>query len=259
MHCLADVKADTDASPSSRMKWIRLGVIVLVMAAVAAAIALGLPNMLSLDHLRAERTTLLAFVHAHPWQSVAAYVALYTVIVGFSIPGSLVMTLSGGFLFGAIEGAVAAVTGVSLGSILMFFMAQTAVGDSLRGWISRKSNLMHKLEGEVREHAFTTILTLRLIPAVPLWLVNLSAGFVRMKFTPYALGTVIGVIPSTLLYCTVGAGLDHLFATVAPGQLMTVLRRELVLPAIGLIGLAALPLAARWWKGRRVAQRRSVA
>jgi uncharacterized membrane protein YdjX (TVP38/TMEM64 family) len=233
------------------MTWIRLGVVALVLAAVAAAVALGLPRMLSLDHLRAERTTLIAFVHAHPWGSVLAYVALYTAVVGFSIPGSLVMTLSGGFLFGVIEGTTAAVTGVSLGSILMFLLAQTAVGDSLRGWISRKSPLVHKLETEVREHPFTSILTLRLIPAFPLWLVNLSAGFVRMKLLPYALATVVGVVPSTLLYGSVGAGLEDLFDTVGPGQIMGVLRHELVWPAVGLIGLAALPLAARWWPRRR--------
>ncbi len=259
MVAVATDARSAQAGPSSRMTWIRIGVVALVVAAVAAAMALGLPSMLSLDHLRAERMTLMAFVHAHPWGSVLAYVSLYAVVVGFSIPGSLVMTLSGGFLFGVIEGGAAAVTGVSLGSILMFLLAQTAVGDSLRGWICRKSPLVHKLEMEVREHPFTSILTLRLIPAFPLWLVNLSAGFVRMKLLPYALATVIGVVPSTLLYSSVGAGLDHLFATVAPGQLMSVLRRELMLPAFGLIALAVLPLAIRWFSGRHVAQRRSVA
>ncbi|MCZ3178016.1 hypothetical protein NYZ24_19485, partial [Acinetobacter baumannii] len=68
---------------------------------------------------------------------------------------------------------------------------------------------------------------------------------------PYAAATVIGVIPSTLLYASVGSGLDDLFANVEPDALMGVIRSELALPALGLLGLAALPLALRWWMGRK--------
>ncbi len=237
---------------------LRWGLVALVLAAIALAIGLGLPERLSLDQLRLERTALLGFVHAHPWQSVALYIALYAVIVGVSLPGALVMTLSGGFLFGTLEGAAAAVTAVSIGSVMMFLMAQTAVGDGLRAWLRRKSPLVDRLEREVRAHPFTTTLTLRLIPAAPICLVNLAAGFVRLPLLPYAAATVIGVIPSTFLYASVGKGLDRLFATVKPGDIIGVIRGELALPVLGLVCLAVIPLGLRWWSGRRVAQRPAV-
>lgn len=237
---------------------LRWGVVALVLAAIALAVGLGLPERLSLSELRVERTALIGFVQAHPWQSVALYIALYTVIVGVSLPGALVMTLSGGFLFGALEGGAAAVAGVSLGSVLMFLMAQTAVGDGLRAWLRRKSPLVDRLESEVRGHPFTTTLTLRLIPAAPICLVNLAAGFVRLPLLPYAAATVIGVAPSTFLYASVGDGLDRLFATVRPGELIGVIRSELMLPVLGLVCLAVIPLGLRWWTGRRVAQKPAV-
>lgn len=245
-------------SRPSAQPLLRVAVVGAVLVAIAVAIWFGLPDKLSLNQLRLERATLAGFVHAHPWESVSVYVVLYVLVVGLSLPGALVMTLGGGFLFGALEGAAAAVTGVSVGSVLMFLAAQTAVGDGLRDWLQRRSPLVEKLEREVRHHPFTTTLTLRLIPAAPICLVNLAAGFVRMPLAPYALATVIGVVPSTFLYASVGDGLDRLFDTVEPDALMSVIRSELALPALGLLCLAALPLALRLWTGRRVAQKRDV-
>jgi len=248
----------TQALAPAGPKWARFVVVGVLLAAIAAAIWFGLPDKLSLNELRSQRGVLVAFVHAHPWQSLALYVLLYTAVVTFSIPGALVMTLSGGFLFGVLEGGVAAVGAVSLGSVLMYLGAHTALGDSLREWLMRRSPLLQRLETEVSRHPFTNTLTLRLIPAAPIFLVNLAAGFVRMPLPPYALATVIGVIPSTFLYAWVGEGLDYLFATIQPDSLMSVIRTELALPVMGLLCLAAAPLAARWWIGRRVAQRHAV-
>jgi uncharacterized membrane protein YdjX (TVP38/TMEM64 family) len=249
--CGRDEASTAEAEPSKVHPLVRWAVVGAVVLAIAAALWLGLPEKLSLNSLRSERAALLGFVHAHPWQSLLLYVVAYTAVVGLSIPGALVMTLTGGFLFGGLEGGAAAVAGVSMGSILMFLAAQTAVGDGLRGWLRHRSELMHKLEREVRQHPFTTTLMMRLIPAAPICLVNLAAGFVRMPLLPYAAATVIGVIPSTLLYASVGSGLDDLFANVEPDALMGVIRSELALPALGLLGLAALPLALRWWMGRK--------
>lgn len=237
---------------------VRIALVAAVVAALAAVAWFGLPERLSLDRLRADQGALLAFVHAHPWESLALYVAAYVAVVSLSLPGALVMTLTGGFLFGALEGGAAAVTAVSLGCVLMFLLARTAVGEEVRAWLARRSALLRRLEGEVRAHPFTTTLTLRLIPAAPICVVNLAAGFVRMPLGPYALATVVGVIPSTFLYASVGSGLGRMFRTVRPGAVMTTIRAELMWPAIGILLLAALPLGVRWWSGRRVAGRRGV-
>jgi uncharacterized membrane protein YdjX (TVP38/TMEM64 family) len=248
----------TAVRSSARAGWARALIVGAMFATVGAALWFSLPDKLSLGELRAQRGVLQGLVHAHPLGSVFAYLVLYTLVVALSIPGALVMTLAGGLLFGAVEGGAAAVAAVTAGSVLMYLAAHTAVGESLRLWIVERSPMLRRLEGDVRRHPFTTTLTLRLIPAAPICLVNLAAGFVRMPLLPYALATVIGVVPSTFLYASVGAGLDTLFATVEPGSLMSIIRSELALPALGLLGLAGFPLAVRWWAGRRVAQRHAV-
>ena len=243
----------------SRKAMIRLAVVAtLVVLVVAAALALGLPRALSLDNLRTQRTALVGVVQAHPVAGIAIYCAAYVALVALSLPGALVMSLAGGFLFGAIEGTAAAAASVTLGSTLMFFVARTALGASLARRFGGRSGVIGRIEAAAGRHPFSTILTARLIPAIPIFVVNLGAGAVRMAFAPFLLATAIGVIPSMFLYASVGSGLDHLFDTVEPGALMGVIRSELALPALGLCCLAVLPLALQWLKSRRVAERQRV-
>ena len=245
-------------SPDRRRTLVRVAIVSAVLGAAGLVLWLGVPERLSLDQLRGQRILLIGFVHAHPWESVLLYVVAYTLVVSLSVPGALVMTLTGGFLFGGVEGAAAAVSGVSLGCIVMFLVARTALGGGLSAWLSARSATLRRLEAEMRHHPFTTILALRLIPAAPICLVNLAAGFVRAPVAPFAAATILGVIPSTVLYTYVGAGLGRMFQTVGTADLMGVIRNHLALPALGLAMLAVLPLGLRWWSGRRVAQSRRV-
>lgn len=248
-----------DDAVRSRKTVIRLVLTALVIgAAVVAAFALGLPERLSLDGVRAQRAGLEAFVAAHPVGSVALYCAIYVAVVGLSLPGALVMSLTGGFLFGPLVGTAAGVGSVTAGSLVMFFVARTTLGAGLARRFGDPGGLLARIESAATRHPFSTILSFRLIPAVPIFLVNLGAGAVRTPLLPFTLATVLGVIPSTFLYCSVGAGLDHLFDEVEPEALMGVIRSELALPALGLCGLAILPLALQWWRGRRVAERREL-
>ena len=248
-----------DLQVNRRSILIRAGLVALVLAgAIGVAFALGLPEKLSLDGVRSQRALLVGYVHAHPIASILIYCAIYAALVSLSLPGALVMSLTGGFLFGSIEGTAAGVASVSVGSLVMFFVARTAIGEGLARRLTASSEAMRKIESAAQRHPFSTILTVRLIPAVPIFIVNLGAGMVRTPLVPFALATVLGVIPSTFLYASVGSGLDHLFDEVEPSALMGVIRSELAAPALGLCCLAILPLGLQWWRGRRVAQRREL-
>ena len=216
-----------------------------------AAFALGAPKYLSLDGLRAERGVLLAFVHAHPFESLVLYLLTYCLVVAVSFPGALVMTLTGGFLFGWLEGGAAAVIGVSSGAILMFVVARTALGEPIMRWVERRGGVIHKLQKHVAAHPFTALLTLRLIPAAPIWLVNIAASLSLMPLRAYALATVIGCAPSTFLYASVGAGLNRMFDTVGKGDVLGTLRDQLFWPVVGVTTLAILPVAWKLWRDYR--------
>ena len=187
------------------MNWIkRFGPLILVALAVAVVLASGLADHLSLVELKARRDQLQGFVALHPALSFGLYILIYIAVVSLSLPGALVMTLSGGFLFGPWLGAAAASSGASMGAAVIFLVCRTAVGDSLRG---KAGSTISRIEEGVRRDAFSYILTLRLIPVMPFWLVNLAAGFVNIPLRTFLAATVLGILPGSLVYSGLGAGL----------------------------------------------------
>jgi uncharacterized membrane protein YdjX (TVP38/TMEM64 family) len=152
------------------------------------------------------------------------------------------MTLSGGFLFGPWLGAAAASSGASLGAAVIFLVCRSAVGDSLRG---KAGSTIAKIEEGVRRDAFSYILTLRLIPVMPFWLVNLAAGFVNIPLRTFLAATVLGILPGSLVYSGLGAGLGEVFASGQEPNLRVIFEPHVLLPLVGLGLLSLLPVVLR--------------
>ena len=225
------------------MNWIkRFGPLILVALAVAAVLASGLADHLSLVELKARRDQLQGFVALHPALSFGLYILIYIAVVSLSLPGALVMTLSGGFLFGPWLGAAAASSGASLGAAVIFLVCRSAVGDNLRG---KAGSTIAKIEEGVRRDAFSYILTLRLIPVMPFWLVNLAAGFVNIPLRTFLAATVLGILPGSLVYSGLGAGLGEVFASGQEPNLGVIFEPHVLLPLVGLGLLSLLPVVLR--------------
>ena len=238
--------AATAKNPGARPwgKLLRFLPIALVALAFAAILASGVWRHLSLSDLEARRTALKGFVHLHPIYSVLIYVAAYCMVVALSIPGALFMTLTGGVLFGVLVGGAAAVVGVSSGAVLMFLAAHTAIGDVIHKR-APPDGLIRKVEAKVSRNAFFYLLALRLMPAAPIWLVNIAAAFVRTPLWIYSLATVLGVAPSTFIYAGVGASLDQVFAKGGRPNLQALFHWRVVVELFALAILALLPIAVQ--------------
>ncbi len=225
------------------MNWIkRFGPLIVIALAVAAVIASGLADHLSLAELKERRDQLQGFVALYPALSLGLYILIYIAVVGLSLPGALVMTLSGGFLFGPWLGAAAAASGASMGAAVIFLVCRSAVGDSLRG---KAGSTISKIEEGVRRDAFSYILTLRLIPVMPFWLVNLAAGFVDIPLRTFLSATVMGILPGSLVYAGLGSGLGEVFASGQEPNLRVIFEPHVLLPLVGLGLLSLLPVVLR--------------
>ncbi|KAI6244271.1 Quinone-dependent dihydroorotate dehydrogenase [Aphelenchoides fujianensis] len=166
-------------------------------------------------------------------------------------PVALILSLTGGFLFGPIGGGFAAVTGATGGSTVTFLVFRTAFGDILR---RKPSAFLAVVEAGFRGDAFNYLLTLRLIPAFPLLIVNIAAGLMNVRAKTFVLASLLGMIPSSFVYAGIGAGLGHIFAKGGPVTLETLLSPRIYLPIIGMGVLAFLPpLWRHWRKGREAA------
>ncbi|MCB4820693.1 TVP38/TMEM64 family protein [Roseicella aerolata] len=237
-----------DPSPTAsdrRRPWLRLWPLALLLAAIGLAYALGLHRVLSFEALAEHRATLAGFVAARPVPALLLYVLTYVVVVGFSLPGATVMTLAGGFLFGPWLGAAAAVAGATIGACLLFLAARHALADSLA---RRAGPRLGKLREALARDGFWYLLSLRLLPVLPFWFVNLAPALAGMPLAPYAAATFLGIIPASLVFAGIGAGLGQVFESGGRPDLTVIFSPGILLP---LLGLAALSLLGAWWRRRQ--------
>jgi uncharacterized membrane protein YdjX (TVP38/TMEM64 family) len=222
------------------LRFIPIGII---FVAVIAFFALGLNHYLTVDALRANEARLNLFASEHPLLAPLAFMALYAGIVALSLPGAAIMTIAGGFIFRLWIGALLSVVSATAGAVILFLLARFAVSDAVR---SRASPFITRMAEGFERNAFSYLLFLRLIPLFPFWAVNLAAALLGVPLRPFVMATLIGIIPGSLAYASIGDGLG--LAVGADARHVTPMAVGL---RVGFALLALLPIAFQWLNRRR--------
>jgi uncharacterized membrane protein YdjX (TVP38/TMEM64 family) len=189
--------------------YLKLLPLVLLVAAALVFWWYGGLSYFTLQSLAEHREMLLAWVSAHYAVALSGYIALYALIVALSLPAAAPLTLAGGFLFGWLAGGLAAVAAATLGAVVIFLLARTALADQLA---RRAGPWLDKLRAGFKENAVGYLLFLRLVPAFPFWLVNLAPALLGVPLRDFVIATTIGIIPGTFAFALTGAGLDSVLA-----------------------------------------------
>ena len=226
------------------MKPRRLLLLFVLIAALAAFFTLDLSRYFSLEFFQAQRGQIVAWQAAYPLATAAAYFLLYVLITALSFPGAAVMTLVGGALFGLFWGLLLVSFASTLGATLAFLVSRGLLRDSIQ---SRYGDRLKSInDGFARDGGFY-LFTLRLVPAVPFFLVNLLMGLTPIRARTFYWVSQLGMLPGTLVYVNAGTALGELSSL-----------RGIASP--GLIGafvlLGIFPYIARalinWARARRV-------
>lgn len=226
----------------------RLLPLALLLLLAVAVWASGAPRYLHMETLRAHALTLQRLADAHPILAAAAFVAALTVTTAASLPGGLiVMMLAGGCLFGTWLGGGFEVVGITLGALVVYAAVRSSLGPALRARAERSEGRLKAVLDGVQAGAFSYILTLRLIPFAPFWLVSVAAALAQAPLRAYALATALGITPATFIYSGIGAGIGTLIARGQTPHLRTVFAPAVVAPllALGLLSLAATAFVNR--------------
>lgn len=226
--------------------------LLILAVGLVAFFAFDLGRYLSFEALREHRELLLAWVQAHPLLTPIAYMLAYIVVVAFSLPGGAIMTITGGFLFGTVFGALFAVTGASIGATLLFLAARTALAEPLR---AKAGARLERMRRGFQENAFHYLLVLRLVPIFPFWLVNLAPALLGVPLRTYVAATLIGIIPGGIVYVLVGAGLGSVFERGEAFSLENVMTPEILAALVGLALLALLPVAYKKFKAKNATEK----
>lgn len=192
----------------------------------------GGARYLSLPAIQASINDFHTYNSEHAILAPAIFFLIYIFVTAFSIPGAAVITLLGGALFGLIQGVLLVSFASSIGATLAFFSARYV----LRASMERSfANWLQKInQGLERDGAFY-LLSLRLIPAVPFFIVNIVMGITQMPAWRFYLVSQIGMLPATFAYVNAGrelAKIQSLHEILSPSLIMAFIALGL-LPWIG--------------------------
>lgn len=229
----------TPAQPSIGSK---VAILIGVLAAIGLFFYFDLGRFLSLEALKQNRDQLLAFTEANYVAAVGIFILAYIVVTGLSLPGAVILTLAGGFLFGTGWGLLFVNLGATTGATLAFLAARYL----FRDWVEQKfGKWLGPIQQGFAENAFSYLMTLRLIPLFPFFVINLVSGLTRMNVGTYVAATALGIIPGSFVYAYAGRQLgtiNSLKEIASPN----------VIGAFVLLGLLALvPTVYKKFRGAR--------
>lgn len=211
-------------------RWLLAG---MVLLAVAAFYAFGLHHYLSWESIRANLDEWQAWTNENLLLAVVLFFCGYVLVTALSLPVAVYLSLLAGALFGRWLGTAVVSVAATLGATGAFLLSRYLFRDMVQRRFGERLAAINR--GVEREGAFY-LFTLRLVPAVPFFLINLGMGLTPMRVSTFALVSWVGMLPGTFIYLNAGEALGSL---ESPAGILSV---EVLVPLI-LLGL--FPLAVR--------------
>ena len=224
-----------------RTAWPKL----VVLAIVASVIAIGyfqFGETLSPARLAEHEAELRQYQSEHPVLVYGIAFITYVLVTGFSLPGAAGMTLIYGWYFGFWQSVPLVSFGSTTGATFAFLLSRYLVRETIQNRFgARLAGFNQALE---REGAFY-LFTLRLIPAIPFWIINLVMGLTPIRTRTYWWVSQLGMFPATIVYTYAGSSLPSLQAFAEDGIDAVLTPRQLAQIVIAFVLLGFFPLVVR--------------
>lgn len=228
------------------LRWVLLFLAVLGLWAAYRHWDLG--QWLTLDQLKTSRDTLASLYAAHPVQTALGFFGVYVLAAALSFPGASILTLAAGAMFGLGLGLLLVSFASSVGALLAFWVSRYMLRDFVKQQFGEMLQPVN--EGLMKDGTFY-LLTLRLVPVFPFWLINLLMGLTSIESRKFYAVSQIGMLVGTAVYVNAGtqlAAIGSASDVLSPGLLGSLVLLGL-LPLIAKFILGALQkrqVYARW-------------
>ena len=174
---------------------------------VALFFAFDLQKYLTLEYLKSSKAFFISSYEKNFILVLGSYFLFYIVITAFSLPGAVWMTLGGGAFFGLFAGTVIVSFASSIGATLAMLIARFL----LRDWVqSRFEKQMQIINAGINKDGGFYLFTLRLVPAVPFFVINLGMGLSPLRAGTFYWVSQLGMLPGTLVYINAGSELGKI-------------------------------------------------
>ncbi len=188
----------------------KVGLLLVLLGAIAAFFIFDLGDYLTLTNLKARQNELAALVNERPLLAIGGFFLLYVAVTALSLPGAAIMTLAAGAIFGLLLGTLVVSFASAIGASLAFLSSRYL----LRDWVqARFGKRVKAIDRGIEKDGAFYLLTLRLIPAFPFFLINLAMGLTRMRLLTFYLVSQIGMLAGTIVYVNAGTQLAQIEST----------------------------------------------
>lgn len=218
---------------------------ILVVAVIGA---FTLRDYLSFEALRDNREALISFRDSNYVLTVLLFISAYMLIVTFSLPGAAITSITGGFLFATFPGSLFNLVAATTGATLIFLAARWGLGERLAAKMETGEGAIKKFKDGIDENQWSMLFLIRLLPAVPFFVANLVPAMVGVPLHRFVISTFFGIIPGTVVFTSVGAGLGDVFAHGETPDFGIIFEPMILLPILGLCALAALPMLLKLFR-----------
>lgn len=190
--------------------------IIALACALAAAYALDVGQYLNLEYFKTQQDNINHYVTANHLTSLALFFVIYVAVTALSIPGAALMTLIAGALFGLLEGLILVSFASTLGATLAMMVSRTLLRDTIQ---NRFADAFKTVNAGVEKEGALYLFTLRLVPVVPFFVINLVMGLTNMPARTFFWVSQVGMLAGTAVFVNAGtqiANIESLSGILSP-------------------------------------------
>lgn len=185
----------------SVLKYLRPFLIICLIVVLSVFYVSGGREYLRLENVQDQLQSIQELYYNNPLQVILIYFGVYVLITSLSIPGSIVLTVLAGSIYGTIAGTILVSLAGCLGATLAFLMARFLFKDFIRERFHQQYQIFNE---RIQSQGLSYLFTLRLIPASPYVVINLVMGVTSMNLWSFAWVTFVGMLPGTMIYVYAG-------------------------------------------------------
>jgi len=189
------------------MMFFRVFLLMVIAVGISVFFYFDLGAYVSLEALKAQHFVIEDYYSQHPYLVMIIYTLAYIAMTGLSLPGAVILTLAGGAIFGTLWGTVIVSFASSIGATLAFLSARFLFRASVQHQFGDSLKTVNA--GLAKEGGFY-LFTLRLVPVVPFFMINLLMGLSRMKVGVFYTVSQLGMFAGTLVYVNAGTQLGKI-------------------------------------------------
>ncbi len=178
-----------------------------IIAFIVSFFAFDLHQYLDFAYIKSKQQAIADYYQANPLQSIIIFFVVYVLATSFSIPGASILSLLAGAIFGLLLGSILVIFAATIGATIAFWLARYLIGNTIQ---ERYADKLKTINAGVEKDGAFYLLTLRLIPIFPFFIINVLMGLTPIRTITYVLTSFFGMLAGTVIYVNVGTQLANL-------------------------------------------------